>query len=227
MEDGETTGRSARDRMTAAAFSLFAERGFDSTTIEDITRLAGVGRTTFFRTFGSKEDVVFPDHEDLLARIEARLAASGPDSTWVALGDAAAIVLEQYLGEGEVARLRYGLTSVVPALREREIASAQRYRLVFKRFLRDLLGDTPRDALRADLIAAAIVTAHNHVLLRWLRGETSTPQKDLTTALGAVTEAFGGTSSEDEGTTVVVLRSGQGIETLLPRLRSALSDSPD
>jgi hypothetical protein len=38
----------ARDRLAQAAFALFDERGYDQTTVDDITERAGLGRTTFF-----------------------------------------------------------------------------------------------------------------------------------------------------------------------------------
>src|SRR6478735_12000423 len=76
-------GRSAmtsttRGPMVDAALALFAERGFDSTSVEDVVARAGVGRTTFFRHFPTKEDVVFPDHDGLLRRVDARLAPRPP-----------------------------------------------------------------------------------------------------------------------------------------------------
>jgi AcrR family transcriptional regulator len=50
----------ARDRLAQAAFALFDERGYEQTTVDDITERAGLGRTTFFRHYRSKEDVIFP-----------------------------------------------------------------------------------------------------------------------------------------------------------------------
>ena len=48
-----------RERLRAAALELFAERGFEATTIPDIVERAGVTRRTFFRHFGDKREVFF------------------------------------------------------------------------------------------------------------------------------------------------------------------------
>jgi len=49
----------ARSRIIDAADALFAERGFDNVSVTDIAERAEVGRTTFFRHFGDKTEVVF------------------------------------------------------------------------------------------------------------------------------------------------------------------------
>lgn len=58
-----------RDAITEAAHALFADRGFDNVTVTDIAERAGVGRTTFFRYFGDKQEVLFPADEDPAAAI--------------------------------------------------------------------------------------------------------------------------------------------------------------
>src|SRR5918999_3472236 len=126
------TGTTARQHLIDAAFDLFDERGYEHTTVDDIAERAGVGRTTFFRTFRSKEDVIFPDHEALLSAISDRLSASTPGTAVVAIAEAARLVLLHYLGEGEHARRRYALTRSVPALRARERASMDRYIRLFQ-----------------------------------------------------------------------------------------------
>ncbi len=174
---------STRRRLVDSAMALFAEQGFESTSVEDIAARAGVGRTTFFRHFPTKEDVVFPDHDALLEKVDARLATGSAATARTALEEASAIVLAHYLAEGETARQRYRLTRTVTPLRHRELASVHRYVRLFSGHLRSWLGDEPDAELRAELTAAAVITAHNHVLRGWLRGEVDDPQAALTGAL--------------------------------------------
>lgn len=172
-----------RRRLVDSAMALFAEQGFEATSVEDVVARAGVGRTTFFRHFPTKEDVVFPDHDALLEKVGARLATGTAATARTALEEASRIVLAHYLAEGETARQRYRLTRSVTPLRHRELASVHRYVRLFSGHLRDWLGDADDAALRAELTASAVITAHNHVLRGWLREEVDDPQAALTAAL--------------------------------------------
>ncbi|MGW7605637.1 TetR/AcrR family transcriptional regulator, partial [Streptomyces antimycoticus] len=141
----------ARIRLADAAFALFDERGYEQTTVDDIAERAGLGRTTFFRNYRSKEDVIFPDHDRLLELIRDRLATSSHSTALVAVSDAVRLVLLHYLEEGDLARRRYALTSKVAALRDREIASVGRYQRLFREFIADWMGGPTEPAsLRAE-----------------------------------------------------------------------------
>jgi AcrR family transcriptional regulator len=215
---------SARERLAAAAFSLFDEHGYEQTTVDDITERAGLGRTTFFRYYRSKDDVIFPDHDQLLQRIGERLRTSSHGTALAAVSDAVRLVLLHYLEEGELAIRRYALTSRVPALRDREIASVARYQRLFREFIAGWLAggiDEP-DPLRAELMAAAVVAAHNHVLRRWLRGESPDPVQEVDAALNLVISLFTGPAAKPDGSggaTIVAFRTGQDIDALIPLLR--------
>ncbi|MBB4684279.1 TetR/AcrR family transcriptional regulator [Amycolatopsis jiangsuensis] len=213
----------ARQRLTEAAFALFEERGYDATTIEDITERAGVGRTTFFRAFRSKEEVIFPDHEILLGAIGNRLDGADPRTALVAVTEAARLVLRHYVAEGDLALARYRLTRSVPALRAREIAGTQQYQRLFREFVHRWLGGGESTALRAELLAAAVVTAHNHVLRRWLRGQSTNPEAEFDAAMADTVAVFG-TRADEPGTTVIAFRTGKDLSAVLPGLRRLLGD---
>jgi AcrR family transcriptional regulator len=210
-----------RDRLAQAAFDLFNERGYEQTTIDDITERAGLGRATFFRHYHSKEDVIFPDHDRMLQQVRNRLDASSQRTALAAVSDAVRLVLLHYLEEGDLARRRYALTSAVPVLRDREIVSVARYQRMFREFISDWMGDAAEPApLRAEIMAAAVVAAHNHVLRRWLRGESPDPVREVDDALGRVISLFASAAADGEtGTAIVAFRTTRDIDALLPELR--------
>ena len=215
----------ARDRLTDAALTLFDENGYEQTTVDDITRRAGLSRATFFRHYRSKDDVIFPDHDRMLAQVSERLLNSSHATALAAVSDAVRLVLLHYLSEGELARRRYALTSTVPALRDREIVSVARYQRLFRNFITDWMGDASESAaLRAELMAASVVSAHNHVLRRWLRGECPDPVREVDEALGRVITLF--TTPGGPGSTIAVFQSGQPVDALIPALRRLLDDDP-
>lgn len=216
---------SARERLVDAAFALFGERGFERTTVDDIAERAGVGRTTFFRYFGSKEQVIFPDHDGLLDAIRSRLTTSRPATATLAVTEAARGVLKHYVAESDRARERYALTRTVPALRDRERAGIQQYERLFTGFIHAWLGGGPATALRSELLANAVVTAHNHVLRGWLRGEVDDPEKAFATAMAEVNSLFKVTSrrpDRNRGTAVVVLSSDRDPDDLRRRIEDVL-----
>ncbi|PRB18971.1 TetR/AcrR family transcriptional regulator [Microbacterium sp. MYb62] len=60
---------SSRETLAEAACELFLERGYDATSVADITQRAGVSRSSFFNYFSSKSDVLW-------SGLDARIAAS-------------------------------------------------------------------------------------------------------------------------------------------------------
>ena len=58
---------------------LFSERGFDATTVDGIAAAAGISRRTFFRYFGSKNDVVWGRFAEGLTELRSALAAAPVD----------------------------------------------------------------------------------------------------------------------------------------------------
>ncbi len=162
----------ARTDVVAAALELFEGQGFEATSVEQIAQAAGVSRSTFFRQFGGKEDVVFADHEVLLDEVRQWLA-KGHRDPWVAVCEASEHVFRHFAADPEVARRRYRVVRTVPALREREIVTVFRYERLFDDYLRSSVpGLDPLDAVG---FAALVTAVHNHVLRRLLRGSRVRP----------------------------------------------------
>lgn len=187
-----------RRELAAAAMELFATKGYEATTVDEIAATAGVARRTFFRHFRSKEEAIFPDHDDTLVRAEAVLnAAPAHEHPLDTVCRGIKEVMRMYAASPAVSVERYRLTREVPTLREREIASVARYERLFTRYL---LGhfdehdhtDGNDDPLLAEVAASAVVTAHNHVLRRWLRaGGKGDVEAQLDHAFEIVRDTFG------------------------------------
>lgn len=75
---------SSREVLAEAACELFLEQGYAATSVSDITRRAGVSRSSFFNYFPSKADVLWGGLDERIAGLAERLAdermsVAGPD----------------------------------------------------------------------------------------------------------------------------------------------------
>ncbi len=212
-----------RTGVVAAALELFAAQGFDQTSVEQIAKAAGVSRSTFFRQFGGKEDVVFADHEALLAQLREFLA-EGHEDPWDAVCAASESVFSHFAHDPELARRRYQIVRQVPVLREREIITVFRYERLFDEYLRSALpGIDPLDAVG---FAALVTAVHNHVLRQLLRGRKKIPVATLQTALADVRRRFGvpaeAAAESSDDVVVAVFPRSMPIAEVTRRLRTQL-----
>lgn len=175
MAERVRRGRSAAGRaelrraLVMAAVELFRTNGYDETTIDDIAVAAGVGRRTFFRYFRGKEDAISPDHEAALARIAAVFESAHSSEPVTALAlRAGETVFDLYFDDPALSVRRFALTHQIDVLRDRESACVDHYRRLITRQLRQRLADQPDGELRATVIGAAVVAAHNLALRTWL-----------------------------------------------------------
>jgi AcrR family transcriptional regulator len=213
----------ARTAVVAAALDLFARQGFDATSVEQIAHAAGVSRSTFFRQFGGKEDVVFADHEVLLDELRAWLGRGHPNP-WVAVCTASERVFQHFARDPEVARLRYQIVRQVPALREREIVTVFRYERLFDEYLRSALPDV--DPLDAVGFAAIVTALHNHILRRLLRGTKRVPLTVLQRALDDALRRYGvhpgGAAPADDDVVIAVFPRSMPAAEMTRRVRARL-----
>lgn len=65
--------------LEEAAGELFLEQGFAATSVADITRRAGVSRSSFFNYFGGKSDLLWAGFDELVERLGAEITADPSD----------------------------------------------------------------------------------------------------------------------------------------------------
>jgi TetR/AcrR family transcriptional regulator len=75
-----TGGEKTRARILAVAEELFADRGFDATSVDAIARKAGVNKALIYYHFASKDDLIVKLFGGIVAELEAMTAApvAGP-----------------------------------------------------------------------------------------------------------------------------------------------------
>jgi TetR/AcrR family transcriptional regulator, regulator of mycofactocin system len=156
---GRPPGTSRRE-VTRTALGLFAERGFDETTVDDIADALGVSRRTLFRYFASKNDMAWGDFDWVLARLRRCLEATGRDEPLhEALGRA---VVESNRYEDEQLpelRIRMRLITGVPALQAHSTLRYAEWRAVIAEFVADRLGCRPDDLVPQTVAHAALGTS--------------------------------------------------------------------
>jgi AcrR family transcriptional regulator len=112
----------ARERLALAALELFAERGYENTTVTDIARRAGLTKSTFFRHFQDKREVLFGDGTMAGRVVEAIAAAPATATPLEAVARALdAVGREAFTpARREFSARRRAVIAANPELRERE-----------------------------------------------------------------------------------------------------------
>ncbi|MDQ5835101.1 MAG: TetR/AcrR family transcriptional regulator [Actinomycetota bacterium] len=148
-----------REQIVEAAMGLFAERGYQATTIADIASAAEVAPRTFFSYFPSKEAVVFHNVERNLDGLASALRDRLPGETaFDALRRWIDGMFDEWMAEGDEALLRKRLCRENEGLANFEGGMMARiHELLLEAIADDL--DEPQDALRPRLVAAAAMAA--------------------------------------------------------------------
>jgi AcrR family transcriptional regulator len=162
--------QATRRAIEDVALALFAERGFDGVTVDEIVAAADVSKRTFYRYYEAKEDVLLAEHRRLLPLVhDALLARPAEERLLDALAEA---LLEagRQLGP-DAGRLldKTRLLFETPSL----AARIAQHQLAWERAFADTIaarqGLTADQRPRAELLAAALLAALRVMTRRWLR----------------------------------------------------------
>jgi len=109
-----------------AAITLFAEQGYEATTVAEIAERAGLTKRTFFRYFSDKREVLFSGSEELERVWLDAVTAAPPEATPLAVVTAGLdAVAEMFIERHDFARIRARIIEANPELRERELIKLQ------------------------------------------------------------------------------------------------------
>jgi len=178
----------SRAELEQVALALFAEAGFEATTVDGIAAAAGIGRRTFFRYYDSKNDVVWGDFETDLAALRVELAAT-PAGVGLLEALRRAILAFNALDPNVVSahRERMRLILEVPALQAHSTLRYAAWRAVIAEFAAARLGAGVEDLL-PQLIAHTCLGAALTAYEQWLR----LPGSNLAALLDSALQALDG-----------------------------------
>ncbi|MGV0742286.1 acyl-CoA-like ligand-binding transcription factor [Mycolicibacterium sp. XJ870] len=147
-----------RQAIQDQALRLFAEKGYDATTVEEISAAAGVSHMTFFRYFPRKEEVVeYDEYDPMIEELIAARPASEPPLA--AIHHAIRAGLEIVLStDREPLLQRTRLVLGNSALRARNVLAQDETRALFARALARRAGLDSPDLACAVQAAAALAT---------------------------------------------------------------------
>lgn len=211
-----------------AAIRFLAAHGYENTTARELADAIGMSRSTFFRRFGSKEDVVFFDHELTLPELRRRLEHTKQSPSEV-LSTGILEVMHRLIRDVEAARARSELLRHNPALRERELVMTHRYEQIIAEYLeRARTPGTPDWAPIA--LSAGLVAVHNAALRRWLHhGEArviSGLERQIVELVARFSPWFGGDSHAATGGSRVVVAAFDSTASAEEVLKSVAEHLP-
>jgi mycofactocin system transcriptional regulator len=179
------------DAIERAAFALFAERGFEATTIDDIAAAAGVGRRTLFRYYASKNDIPWGQFDASLVLLRQHLA-SMPDTIPVYRAVHDAVLAFNRLDPAAIPqhRQRMRLLLTTPALQAHSVHRYAQWRGTIAGYVASRYGLAETDLLPrtvGQVTLAISLSAYE----QWLSVDGQPLERFLDEALDGVVAHFG------------------------------------
>jgi AcrR family transcriptional regulator len=164
----ERARRAMRAELAMLAQDLFAAKGYEQTTVEDLVAAAGISKRTFFRYFTSKEDLVLGKHDVWAEKlIEAFDTRPDDEPIWDSLRRAFDVVVDYFGDEAGVSRT-LAMEKVIhgnPALSAGELERISRVQGQLAQLIGQRIGQRsaadPRPAVIAGAALSCLIAAKN------------------------------------------------------------------
>ena len=189
----ERKKQQTRAAILKEADARFASKGFEATTVDELCEAVEISKRTFFRYFASKEDLVFPNHEERLARflgfLEQAPATLTPFDT---LRGASRAFAAEYTHHRERFLGQQKLIQSCPALVARENAIDREWERVMAAWFETRLPkDRDEPALFAKVMAGAAIGVIRATMRHWYDGDATEDLEALgLSALARLEEGF-------------------------------------
>jgi mycofactocin system transcriptional regulator len=199
----ETTRRSLAGRPEAtshaaieqAAFRLFAERGFDPTTLEAIAAEVGVGRRTLFRYYASKNDIPWGQFDRTLDGFREILDGMPADIPLHEAVHRGVVAFNDFPENAEPPhRERMRLILQTPTLQAHSVLRYAEWRAVIAEYVAERLEIKPSDLVPRTIGQVSLglaLTAYE----QWLEEPGTSLHELLDSAMAALLRYFSGTTS--------------------------------
>ncbi|MEO8889838.1 MAG: mycofactocin system transcriptional regulator [Jatrophihabitantaceae bacterium] len=187
---GRPPSTSARE-LEVIALRLFAEHGFDETTVDQIAAEAGVSRRTFFRYFDAKSGVLWSEFDREVANIRAVLAAM-PEDIAVMEAIRRAVLAVNHYGADDVPELRARMNLISTS--SELAASASQHYDAWERAISEFVGRRsrqPAQSLYPLTMGRVTLAACRAAYERWAEHADADLGHYLDAALQAVAAGFG------------------------------------
>jgi AcrR family transcriptional regulator len=127
----------SREAVEQIALELMLRDGYDAVSVDAIATVAGIGRTTFFRYFGSKPGVIWAPFDATIAWLEESLRDHAPDKDpLLTVREAVVSSTRSAIGSSDVWLERFQLLDTHPSLRPGAYEHWERWKDVIARHLR-------------------------------------------------------------------------------------------
>ena len=188
MKDNGTprTGRpptTSSAEIATVALELFLEQGYEATTLSEIARRAGIGRSTLFRHVDSKGDIVWHGRDAAEAAFRASLSAADVGPQWRSQVVRCLVATLRFPDDDlHVVRLRMALIDATPALRAHLHVTSRPTVALLADFIARSPG-SPAGALEPEILASTAWWVAIEALFWWARGDGDSPEAVVRRAL--------------------------------------------
>jgi AcrR family transcriptional regulator len=165
----ERKKQQTREKIARVALELFAERGYDETTLADIAEAAEIAPRTIFAYYECKDDILLCEELTFLSELKRRLDERPPGTTTV---DTLREFVSSLEAPDESAKRRKQIMTANPALQKKMRATHADLEPMLAESIAKDLGAAPND-IRPLLVAASMTAALTSVSDRIFAAEAN------------------------------------------------------